>query len=445
MPFKITSLGGASSSQPVPLDENAVESWSEFAVNAPARIATQAVPRAVSGVIGIPAGIAAFAGQTAEKALSPLLGNRPEIEAFEKKHKIGTYGEPAIPYPSVENVYSGQTNLLKKLGVPESLLEQKPGFIEGTINRTITALPYISLLPGSFIANAARELSASAGGQAAEELGFGATGQLVGSLLGGLAGTKGVNKAADFFKKGGSIETLERMAQKAESGFYSKQKELGDKISVSAPKYRTQLNNLYNEIVDDTGLKSTSRTELMDKLQKYEQDIVGGKIKPSKLAERTKQINAAYSQVKTPAERTYLQRVQKAMFQEAESIGKSHPDWYNAYEAARSIGRAESYRVQLPTVLEDAPQLLKYLTNATARAALGVSGIGPAANKAVRAAGFLYESPEARKLLLKSIDYTLQRNIPALERTYRKLNELGEKFDQKESKQLKGKFIVTKL
>ncbi len=446
MAFKITNLGGGISpdeSQPINDQNVPEESWSEFATRAPQRIATQAIPRAISGAIGIPAGIAAFGGQVAEKALSPFLGNKPEIQEFEKKHKIGQYGKPAIPYPSVENVYAGQAKLLKKIGVPEHLLEQKPGFIEGTANRAITALPYVALLPGSIWANAGRELTASAGGQAAEEAGFGPEGQLVGSLIGGYAGSKAVNKVASkYFQKGGTIENLEKLAEKTESQLYSKQKKLGEK-SVSAPKYQRQLNQLYNEIVDDSGIPSTTKNELIEKMKTYEQDIAGGKLKPNKLAERTKQINSAYKFAKNSNEKNYLKRIQKEMFEEADRIGKSRKQWYKSYSDARSIGRAQSYKLELPEMIDETPKLLKFIPNRLAQAVVGVTG-ALGANKGGQILGFLSESPQTRQLLQQAIEQTLNRNIPALEKTYREINKRAEQFEKKNKQDLKGKFIITK-
>lgn len=437
MPYKVLSTGEVrEAAQP--------EGWGEFL----GRKAVQAVPRAVSGAIGLPIGAAKLAGsilQPISNKLESYLPENKEIEELGRQLGLEKDSEK-LELPNTEDIYKGQSQVLQKLGVPKKLLESKPGFLEGTLDRAVTALPWVYLMPGSLTANLTREVGASAAGQGAEELGAGPLGQLTASILGGWATGKGFNAVTNYLKKGGSIENLETLSETAKTNFYNKEKELGSKIQAPAREYESNLNKLYSEIVDDISLPTKSKKELINRFKKFEQDYATGKISASRLAERTKQINAAYPSITNPIEENYLRRAQKIMFDEGKRIGEIHPEWYNAWESARSIGRAQSYKVILPEILQDSPKLVKYLTNGTIRAILGLTGIKTSLNKGAQVIGFLNESRAGRDLLKKAMEYTVNRNIPALEKTYRELQKLTDKYEKENSVQRtpKGKYRIIK-
>lgn len=420
--------------------------------------------------------------QQSQQSVNPTLQGLSQLVQGAAESGAGLLGLPGTLtkfstgkeiLPTSERLIGGVRNIAEKY-LPEQY--QQPKDTEEKFIRNLgSGIPGAVLALATGGAAAPIALSAfggAAGETAAEKAGLGTLGQIAGGFIGSAGFTKGFHTLQRRYDI--KPQDLVGTATKAQEALYDAEKKLGEHITYPAKSYEKKLLKLEDKINRSSALKSTQKTELVDKVQQAIKDIekrvVGnpvvseGVITPpvvmeefinaSTLVDRKKQNNAFYKHLdgyKNKEAREYLDQLQKIIFDEGENIGKNHPEWLSSWKDADDITKVIKYGENLSEILEETPIITKILKSKIAQTALGAAGIGsgyyvgggPLALGAagLGAAGYYgftkskelsryLEKPITQRLLGDAFKYTINRQIPQLVKTLSKLNKNSEKFEK---------------
>lgn len=337
----------------------------------------------------------------------------------------------------------------EKLDLPENYLKPQ-GSVEEIYDSVIKNLPLTYLFGGApFLQKLAIDIAGATTKKAAEKSGMGAVGQVLSGLIGGI----GANKAINFFKKGGNPQSLINLAKDAETKYFKQATDLGEKINAPSKGLSTKLGKIGQQIESTTALKPAERTDLLEKLSKYETDSATGFVNAKTLMDRNQQLNAAWDQTQSASRqyKDYIKQIQKSLLDETKNIGSTHPQWYKDYNAAKNITKALNFGSEITRLVEEYPRIQKIITSPIIQNLLGIGSAGLAggitgaalgagaiagAKKGTQIVGFLKQSPETRQLLGQVFKYTVYENIPRLIQSLNRLNKEAEKFENKNKKQL---------
>jgi hypothetical protein len=366
--------------------------------------------------------------------------------------------------PTSGDLIEGVQNIAKSV-LPESHLKPK-GFKEKVIKESGSLLPTTIgtiALGGIPLAAIGRNVASSVGAVLGED----AAGDF-GKVVGGLVGNYGFNKFYNWFNKnilkGADPKTLDSIAKETQQQLYERERQLGKGVIENVPTYQQDLLSLEKELEGSLAFKDAAQQkDLINRVKTYLSEANDGNVDISKLIERKKEINGILAQTQGPQYkqyRTFLERIQKAMFDAADRIGITNPEWEKSWRAADNITKALNYGKHLTETLEKAPSLMAKLTSPLATLAIGASGGGAfggplggiiggavaggvslvghglkyAAKQGLTKAKQLYgfmKTPETRALLGKAFSYTLEDNIPSLANTYTQINKRAKSYAKK--------------
>lgn len=336
--------------------------------------------------------------------------------------------------------------------LPESYLKPQ-GYEEKFLRNVGSSLPGAALAlatGGAALPVAAATAGGALGETVAQEAGLGPIGEIAGSFLGSAGFSKGLHKLQT--KYGIKPENLVTTATTAQKNLYDTEKKLGASINAPAKSYEHKLLKLGDKIKNSSALTTAQKTELIDKVQLSLGDIKGSNINASVLVDRKQGNNAFYRHLfgkKNEKPREFLDQLQKIIFEEGDTIGKSHPEWRTSWRDADDITKVLKYGEGLKEIAEEFPKISKIISHpltklVTSTIGLGagyytgisplkigigasVLGAGYAGHKAKYLYSFL-EKPATQKVLGDAFKYTSQRQIPQLTKALHKLNVDAKKY-----------------
>lgn len=385
----------------------------------------QTAAQFVTGVLGAPGNLIQGIGQGKPRA---ILGELPTTQQLRE---------------TAEEYFGTGQGYLK----PEGLVQE-------TLDLTAQALPFTLLLgPGSLASKTIADLGSSLVQTLGKKAGI--TNPLV--LFGlGVLGSKYSAKAFNKLTGGAPAQYLTDLAKTAQINLEQEAVKLGTPISGNANKYATRLLELEDKISDTTSLKSTDKKELKEKIALYFNDIQNDKVNAAKLLERKREVNDLWPQYagrENQAPRRFLDQIQKAIFEQADEIGKESVQgkkWNETFRASDSITKAMNYRSTLTKLMEEVPYIGTKLKSGLAQSVVGLlgggytaglpgaalgAGAGLAGSKVLQKGeqifGFLSKSPITRSLLNQAIVQSANRQIPQLAKTFTQLNKEAEKYEKK--------------
>ena len=331
-------------------------------------------------------------------------------------------------------------------------------FPEQVLSKILENLPITLATGGANIPLAlAKDVAGSVAQTSAENLGLPKGVQ----FFAGLAGERGLNKALEKLGKKVPAKYLPEIAKEAENTFYNEAKTLGEKIKSPAIKYKKGLQEIGQQLSDDSALSISEKKELIDKINIYLRDLNKGYVTGKDLINRRGEINSLIGGSKGKLN-YYYQGLKKNLGQELASQEGLHKAFGKKLADADAVHGARNFSGPFTEYVNSNPGVTKKILSnplSYAVAALGTSlymgkdPIEAATNAALAATvtggakkaldigalkadqilGFAREEAP-RKLLLKASEDILKRNFGAATRTYNKLNNLADKYMQQDKK-----------
>lgn len=413
-----------------------------------ANIATRLTGALTSG-LDLPSNLVeSINNTTGADILKTLLGNA--APAADLINAASSY----LGGPTTKNPVKSRDILKSATGSTEEQL-QPQGFGEKIAHNIVEGIPLTAATiasGGAAIPAAISNVGSGIGSAAGENLG-GTPGAIAGALAGGIGANRLYDWLSGAAKAGTSPQTLKTIAKEAETTFYNAEKELGKDIKVSSVPYKDNLNRIEKEIARSKALNDTERKSLLKVADLMKEDLRDIDTNASFLVQADKDLNKLYKTLKSPGTDGFINSLKAEVENAAKNISTTSEkanQWYNAWHNAKDTHKALNYRTYMGDIYDKYPKVLKTLTSPLAKSLLGVGALGlggipgiflgglgygltKGAGKAAEIYGFL-KYPRAQELLKQAFEYSFQRNIPALTRTYQKINNVARQYERETSK-----------
>lgn len=329
----------------------------------------------------------------------------------------------------------------EQLGLGESL--DSPEYVNRIAQLTAGNLPILFLTGGAGLTKVAADLAGSAGIVAAEEMGLGPMGQILGSAL----GQAGFNKLANIAKQKPKVRV--QLVQ----DLYKKEPKYGNKIKLNTQKILEPFEKAYEETVSkDPHLYSKM---LKDHTFKSLNELENSKnLTASDLFSQKAQFNKIYKAIKDPSdiERSTMNRFNKIYNTTLEGIGKDNPTWWSYASSANNLTKLDAWQNNLLNTVKSSKELTKKVKDyvyplgilgGSATAALGlptvgkaaavIGGVGVAGKYGFNKTLMLYNmmrTPEGRKVLTDVMVAGAKSSQPLLSKALNNLERYSKKFPE---------------
>lgn len=291
---------------------------------------------------------------------------------------------------------------------------------------------------------AGRAAAGSVAGQAAEGIGLGPIGGLMGNIL----GSYGFDLARLRATPGG----IRKQATDLYKDHYVKGRDAASGIQVDSRPFSSKLNREWDRISDGkTGLNRSSRKEALYQLNNLEKEIKADRIDLNKIWDSKEHLNKLIKKESDGDLRQFYKEmvgyINENILDEA---AKKYPEFGEHYTPYLELYKAVEVPNALRKVFEKSTDIKSIVTNKVAQGVLGGTALfgGPAglvtAGKtlgtalpaayagryATRAWDLFTKSPTARKLWGNIAQNALEENIPALKTSLIKFNREADKHTQ---------------
>jgi len=217
------------------------------------------------------------------------------------------------------------------------------------------------------------DISSSLGMTIADSAGFGPLGQIAGSVL----GSRGFNKVAEAFHKGGGNPSK---IAKFTSDLYEKERKLGSKIPVESRRLTQDLNKLRKSVeakfTDPTKFTSADKSNLLNNISTAAERLTKPNLNASDIFDIKKTLNEIYISPKSVEGREFA-KLRSIFTDELNSIAKNKKNWGNAFKGADELYSISKWQTGLSRYLKDLSgtgKLGKIVSNPLTYGALSVLG-----------------------------------------------------------------------